>query len=236
MFPSANHSKKKIGLVVLAVAIVAVLGGEKIGALFAKASPEVQAKIEEKKMDRSATAPLEHLPHEGDFVMGNKKAKVAIVEYASLTCPHCAHFHRDVVEKIKEKYLDSGKAFYILRQFPLNEAAMKGAQLVTCIGDKEGAERYYTFTRALFNGQDKWAFQNDFVSAMKLIAQVGGVDNQAVDACLADKALETRILESIKADGDALKISATPTVYINGKQPEKPSLEAVEAMIEEALK
>lgn len=228
----AKSTMKKIGLIVLAVALIAILGGEKIAASL---SPKAQEQIAEQKMDRSAAAPLENLPHEGDFLMGNKHAKVAIVEYASLSCSHCAHFHENVLPKIKEKYIDTGKAFYILRQFPLNEAAMKGAELVTCIGDKEGADRYYAFNRVLFSGQDKWAFQSDFLAGIKLIAQVGGVDNQTVDACVTDKAIETRIIERVKQDTEALKISSTPTVFINGKRPESPALEPVEALIKAAL-
>ncbi len=228
--------KKKLGLFILVAAGVIVLGGGKISELIAKTSPAVQEKIAEKHMDRSASAPLENLPHPGDFVMGDPKAKVAIVEYASLSCPHCAHFSADVVPIIKEKYVDTGKAFYILRQFPLNEPAMKGAELVMCIGDKEGADRYYAFNRVLFNAQDKWAFEKDFVGAMKPMAQVGGVSLEMVDACLADKEIEARILASVKEAAEVLKVNRTPMIFINGKQPEKPAVEDISAMIEEALK
>ncbi len=229
MLPS---TKKKLGLTALAFALLLVLAGDKVAVSF---SPRAQERAAQQRVDRGTTGPLTSLPHPGDFVMGDPKAPVALVEYASLTCSHCAHFHADVLPSLKKNYIDTGKVFYILRQFPLNEPAMKAAQVVTCIGDKEGAERYYAFNRALFNAQRQWAFQQDFLAALKPTLLVGGVDGATVDACAADKMIEARILASIKDAADVLKVNRTPTVFVNGKQPESPTLPLISALVDAAL-
>ena len=101
---------------------------------------------------------LSQAPLSTDYVKGNPDASVVVIEYASLTCPHCAQFFNKQFPTIKEKYIDTGKIRFILRQFPLNEPALKAAVLVDCIGEKEGADRYYTFNHVLFDAQSKWAF------------------------------------------------------------------------------
>lgn len=160
-------------------------------------------------------AALTKAPLSGDFIMGNKGARVTIVEYASLSCPHCAHFHKDVLPELKKKYIDTGKALYILRQFPINEPALKGALLVDCVGQESGADRYYTFVNVLFNAQNKWAFDPNFLASLETFAKVGGVSKEKFDACMVDSTRELKLLKVKQEATDTLKVNHTPYFFIN---------------------
>lgn len=201
------------------------------------AADAANAKAAESKLEPIVDSPLlTDAPLKNDFVMGDKNAPVKLVEYASLSCPHCAHFYNDVVPGLKTKYIETGKVAYILRQFPLNEPAMAGAMLVTCVGEKKGAEQYYTFNRVLFDAQDKWAFDANFKDSLKTFAQVGGVSSAEVDACLNNMEREKTILQSRKDAGEILKVDATPYLFLNG-HPHKggQTLEALSTVIDQLL-
>lgn len=160
---------------------------------------------------------LDDAPLAGDYLMGSKDAPVTLVEYASLSCSHCAHFHKDVLTKLKPDYIDSGKLRYILRQFPLNEPAIAGAMLVHCAGKSGGAERYYQFNDVLFNAQNKWAFDMDYQSSLQTFAEIGGITEEAFETCMADKEQEKAILLVRKRASDELGVSSTPQIFINGR-------------------
>ncbi|MFM9889480.1 MAG: DsbA family protein [Rickettsiales bacterium] len=154
-----------------------------------------------------------------DIIVGDNNALVTIVEYSSLTCPHCAHFHADVLPAIKKEYIDSGKVKLIMRHFPLNEPAVKASQLVECVG-AQGGQRT-NFLKALFETQDKWAFAETYLADLKKIALVGGVDSAAFDSCMANKDLETKILNSRREAAEKLGVNATPSFFIDGVKLEK---------------
>jgi len=139
---------------------------------------------------------------------------VTIVEYASLSCTHCAHFHETVFPELQKEFITPGKVKLVLREFPLNEPAIKAAELVECAG-QNGLERA-NFVKVLFNMQAKWAFDDKFLASLKQIAGVGGIDSAAFDSCMADKALETKILAGRQDAEKNLGVNATPTFFING--------------------
>ncbi len=147
-----------------------------------------------------------------DVVMGKTEAPVTIIEYASLSCTHCAHFHKEELPKLEEKYLKTGKAKLVLRQFPLNEPALKGAILLRCV-DKT---QYYNFNKVLFGMQEKWAFAPDFYNALQTIASVGGVNADMFDACMKNMENEKAVLLSRKQAEEELGIQGTPSFFING--------------------
>ncbi len=149
----------------------------------------------------TAQSLLADAPLPADYYLGKIDAPVTLVEYASFSCPHCAAFHSDVYPTLKEEYIDKGKLLYILRPFPLNEPALKASMLVDCVGEKEGAERYYTFAKVLFNAQKKWAFDHQFLDSLKTFAKVGGVDGETFDACVNDNAREIKLLK-VKLDAN----------------------------------
>lgn len=158
-------------------------------------------------------------PRPNDIILGDNNALVTIVEYSSLTCPHCAHFHTDVLPTVKKEYLDTGKAKLVMRYFPLNEPAVKASQLVECVGAQGGNRT--NFLKALFETQDKWAFAETYLDDLKKIALVGGVDSAAFDSCMANKDLETKILNSRRDAAEKLHVEATPSFFINGVKLEK---------------
>ena len=155
-------------------------------------------------------------PLPSDFVLGKKSAKIVVVEYASLSCPHCAHFSNVVLPELQKKYIDTGKIRYVLRQFPHNEPAFKGAMLLHCVGEKDH-EKYFTFARVLFDAQNKWAFDGGFEQNLQSIAAVGGVSSQEFKACMDNIKLETELLKDKKQAGDELKIDGVPAFFIGGE-------------------
>ena len=165
------------------------------------------------KLDHDA---LSDAPLDSDYVMGSDDAPITLIEYASLSCPHCAKFHTKTLPKLKKEYIETGKLRYILRQFPLNESAMAGAMLVHCVGEKIGADRYYQFNDVLFSAQNKWAFDANFRESLKVFAEVGGVSAAQFDSCLNDGAREKRILVSRKEGTGELKVTGTPFIFLNG--------------------
>lgn len=149
-----------------------------------------------------------------DVVLGKADAPVTIIEYSSLSCPHCAAFHAKVFPEVKKKYIDPGKVKYTNRQLPLNEPALKAGMLVRCVGP----DRTEQFTKVLFQMQDKWAFDNAFVDNLKQIAKVGGVSEEEFDKCMGDKQVEEAVLKSRQNAVDKLNVNSTPTFFINGQE------------------
>jgi protein-disulfide isomerase len=152
-------------------------------------------------------------PRLQDMVIGKADAKVTIIEYASLTCPHCATFHAEVLPALKTEYLDTGKAKLIYRDFPLDNLAFAGAILARC----GGPEKYFTFLNVLFAQQRQWATASDPKAALTQIARLGGVSAEQFDKCLADKALGDYILNARLEGNQKFNVNSTPTLIINGK-------------------
>lgn len=148
-----------------------------------------------------------------DVVIGASDAPVTIVEYSSLSCPHCANFHTNELPELQKELLDTGKAKLVLRQFPLNAPALRGAQLVGCAE----ADQRLNFTKVLFEMQAEWAFTPEFMNSLKQIAAVGGMNEEKFKACMEDKATEEALIASTKAASEKLKINATPSFFVNGE-------------------
>lgn len=159
---------------------------------------------------------IKDAPLRSDFVLGKRNAPVVIVEYASLSCPHCAHFSNTVLPEIEKNYINTGKVAYILRQFPLNEPAMRAAMLVNCVGESS-PEQYYVFNRVLFDAQDRWAFDANFMAGLETIATVGGLSKQQFQNCVNDKDREMKVLQAKKTANDELKLPHTPYIFIDGE-------------------
>ena len=149
-----------------------------------------------------------------DHVLGEPDAPVTIIEYASLSCNHCADFHNTVFPALKEQYINTGKVRFIFRDFPFNAPALRGAMLAHCAG----SQRYYTFLKVLFRTQDKWAFNKEFMKNLQTVAELGGMGGDAFTKCMADTDLETRIITTKKEGFENFEVKATPTFLINGKK------------------
>src|SRR5438552_9942528 len=107
----------------------------------------------------------------GDRILGKADAPITIIEYASLTCPHCAHFDVDVLPKLKEKWIDTGKAKLVFRDFPLDQSALLAATVARC----EPSDKFYGFIDALFKTQGEWGAAKDPRAGLQNLAQLGGM-------------------------------------------------------------
>ncbi|MBC7578244.1 MAG: DsbA family protein [Tardiphaga sp.] len=149
-----------------------------------------------------------------DMAIGSKDATVTITEYASMTCPHCAAFTEQVLPKIKEAFIDTGKVRFVFREFPLDIKAAAGSMLARCIA-KDDAGKYFTVTELLFKTQNDWVMK-DTAASLTRIGKQAGLSQEAVEACLKDQALLDKIAADQKFANEVLKVNSTPTFFING--------------------
>jgi protein-disulfide isomerase len=147
-----------------------------------------------------------------DRVLGSADAPVTIVEYASMTCPHCAHFANDVLPEIKKEWIDTGKVKLVLRDFPLDEPALRAAMIARCAPPG----RFYAFADTFFASQDKWAGAKDYREALARLAKLGGMGKEEFETCLKNTTLENRIVEQRLIASKELEVNSTPTFFING--------------------
>ena len=152
----------------------------------------------------------------GDMVIGADNAPVTIVEYASLTCPHCARFHTETLPKLKSEYVDTGKVKYVFRDFPLDGLALRAAAIAHCAGP----ERYFTFLDVFFQQQANWTRGNDpeqMLASLKRLARTGGMSEAQIDDCLKNHKIQDSILASRMTGEKQFGVKSTPTLLINGQ-------------------
>ena len=150
-----------------------------------------------------------------DMALGPATSPVTITEYASMTCGHCANFHETVFPKIKSEYIDSGKIRWIFREFPLDIKAAAGSMLARCIA-RDDAGKYFAVIDMLFKQQTDWVSKNTTETLMR-IGKQAGLSQQAVEDCLKDQALLDKIAADQKFASEVLKVSSTPSFFINGE-------------------
>jgi protein-disulfide isomerase len=157
-------------------------------------------------------------PNNDDIIYGDKNAPITLIEYASLSCPHCSTFHRESFERLKTDYIDTKKVKFIHRDFPLNQPALSAAMVAICNSrnfQDNKSEKYYTFLKALFKTQDAWAFDEKYVEKLESIAKLDGMSGQSFSSCISDTRLQNQILESRMQAAKILKIQSTPTFFVN---------------------
>ena len=147
-----------------------------------------------------------------DRVLGNPDAPITIIEYASLTCPHCAHFANDVLPELKKKWIDTGKVKLVLRDFPLDEPALRAAMIARCAPP----DRFYAYVDTFFAAQDKWVMARDYREALARLVKLGGMSKDEFDKCLQNTALENKIVEGRLIASKEHDVNSTPTFFING--------------------
>jgi protein-disulfide isomerase len=146
-----------------------------------------------------------------DHVMGDPAAPVTIIEYASLTCGHCAHFYKDVLPQVEKNFIATGKVKLIYRHFPLNATALKASQLAHCLPE----ERFFPFIKTLFENLDKWGMSQDPDAALAQYAKLAGLTQENIDTCLADKKLQDAIVKHRMEAENKFRVQATPTFIIS---------------------
>lgn len=145
--------------------------------------------------------------------LGDPSAKITVIEWFSLTCPHCAAFHLRSLPEIKRRFIDTGQLRLIVRDFPTDGVSLKAHVLAHCAG----GERYFQFVDALLGSQDRWANAKDPIGALKQIAKLGGLSDAQIEACLADRAMEDDILRSRLEAQQKYDVRSTPSFLINGR-------------------
>jgi protein-disulfide isomerase len=148
-----------------------------------------------------------------DMILGDPNAPIEIIEYSSMTCPHCAAFHVNTLPELKAQYLDTGRAKLVFREFPLDRVALGVSVIARCMGE----ERFFDFIDVMFRTQEQWSRSDDPIGEIKKIVRMGGQDPDMVDACLEDQALIDGVLAVRLAGGEQYDISSTPTFIVDGE-------------------
>lgn len=146
--------------------------------------------------------------------VGSSDAKITIIEYASLTCPHCAHFHETTYPELKTQWIDSGKARFVYRHFPLDGLALRAAALTECM---EG-DSFFGFLNLLFASQQSWARASDPIAALQNLAKQAGMDEATSEACLTDDVVITQVLTQRQQASAEFEIDSTPSFIVNDKK------------------
>lgn len=149
-----------------------------------------------------------------DNTLGDPDAPTVLIEYASLSCPHCAHFHETSLPPLKKNWIEEGKLLYVYRDFPTNAPALWAAMLSHCL---EG-EAYFTFLNLLYKQQREWLTAEDPGAALFELGKIAGFDKERFEACLTDEATFARLVAGIKYAEDTYGVDATPTLILNGEK------------------
>lgn len=152
-------------------------------------------------------------PALGDIPLGDSDAPLTVIEYASFTCPHCAHFHEDTFPQVKENYIDTGKVRFILREVYFDPYGLWAAMIARCGGERP----YYAIVDQIFSQQDKWVEAEDRAAALQRIGRVNGLSSKEMRACLSDRQYAERLVERYKQTAGADDVESTPSFMIAGE-------------------
>mgnify|MGYP002734037528 CR=1 FL=1 len=149
-----------------------------------------------------------------DMALGDPNAPVKIVEYMSMTCPHCATFHNTTFEEIKTKYIDTGKVYFIVREFPFDPRAAAAFMLARCAPETQ----YHSFISVLLKQQQSWATAQDARGALLQMSKLAGFSQETFEACLTNQKLLDDVNTTMQRGASEFGINSTPTFIINGKK------------------
>ncbi|MGQ3046385.1 MAG: DsbA family protein [Niveispirillum sp.] len=145
-----------------------------------------------------------------DITYGSEKAPITVVEYASLSCPHCAHFHSDILPKLKARFIDNGQVRLVVKDIPNNAPGLRAAQLARCLGD----DKHARLADVLFKTQAQW-LNNDFMNGLARIGALAGVGPAQFQACMANRQVEDFMIRRQQEAGQRWQVMGTPTFIIN---------------------
>ncbi len=223
-----TFSRNQIMIMLAAIAIV-------LGVVFAATRSDSSKIGVAEATSNSGDSRLAELLKPGPLeenAFGNPQAAVTIIEYSSMTCGHCAKFHKTVLPKLKEKYIDTGKVRYIIREFPLDDLARGAFMLARCAGPV----RYLSFVDTLYAKQEEWAFTSDPLSKLRELSKQAGFTEERFNQCLRDQNLLDGI-NRVQERGETFGVRSTPTFFINGQMLRGAnSVEAFEKIIDPLLK
>jgi protein-disulfide isomerase len=169
-----------------------------------------------------------------DFSIGAPDAAVKMVEYASFTCPHCAHFHETVFKDLKRDYIDTGKVHFTLREVYFDRYGLWSAMMARCGGDL----KYFGIADILFSTQAEWAGSEDptaVVNNIKTIGLSAGLTADQLDVCMQDAAMADAMVKQFEVNMQTDQIEGTPTLFINGEKHGNMSYEELKVLLDAAL-
>ncbi|POO56429.1 DsbA family protein [Agrobacterium rosae] len=206
-FPEFNITRRTLlGGVALAAVAAALPFALTPGVALAQDLPESSGNV-----DMAAVMKPGPLPDRG---LGDVNAPVKIVEYMSMTCPHCAHFHNTTFDEIKKKYIDTGKVYFVIREFPFDPRAAAAFMLARCAPEQQ----YYPFVSMLFKQQQSWATAQDARAALLQMSKMAGFSQETFEACLTNQKLLDDVNATMQRGATEFGVNSTPTFIINGKR------------------
>lgn len=143
--------------------------------------------------------------------MGKDNAPVTLTEFASLSCPHCAHFYKETFPKLKTEYIDTGKVRYTYIDFPLNGPALNAAAVALCVPE----DKYFNYVEYLFKTQEQWAFAPDSSKILIQNAKLLGANGDKLNQCYQSNELKAALAERMKTEGEKYGVESTPSFVIN---------------------
>ena len=188
-----------------------LVGASVVALLVAVGGVEALIEAQPAAAQSATAAELLVPPPLGDRTLGKDDAPVTVVEYASMTCPHCAHFHETTYPELKKRYIDTGKVRFIFREFPLDQLALAAFLLARCAGP----DKYFPMIDTLFQLQKEWVTQKP-LGPLLAIAKQAGMSEQAFNECLQDQKLVDGI-EDVRQRAMKLNVQSTPSFFVNGK-------------------
>jgi protein-disulfide isomerase len=188
-----------------AAAMIALAGANAANLAFSRGAKADPGETDQAELAKAGPA--------GDVVLGSDKAPVTVIEYASMTCPHCAHFSMTTFPELQKRYIDTGKVRFIFREFPLDALAAAGFMLARCAGK----DKFIPVIEALFAKQPEWMVKEP-IAPLREIAKQFGFTEQSFDACLANQKVLDDIQEVRDRAAGKLGVNSTPTFFINGKR------------------
>ena len=188
-------------------------------AVYGTANAAVEMPQSDGDVDMAAVLKPGELP---EMALGKADAPVQIVEYMSMTCPHCAHFHNTTFDEIKKKYVDTGKARFIIREFPFDPAAAAAFMLARCNASDPAQlstpEQYFPMVSMLFKQQQTWAAADDRRAALLQMSKLAGFSEDSFTKCLTNQKLLDEVNATRERGSKEFGVNATPTFLINGKR------------------
>ena len=226
---------KKLGVAALSLVILGGLGLWAAG----NRAPEISVLSPTAALAQETTAPAAPATATAaieikDFTMGAADAKVKITEYASFTCPHCAHFHADVFGKLKADYIDTGKVLFEYREVYFDRYGLWAAMMARCGGEM----RYFGITDILFDTQQEWAATDDptvVIENLKKIGRTAGMDDAAMDICMKDTTMADAMVAHFETNFKADGIEGTPSFVINGVKHSNMSYDDLKTVLDAEL-
>jgi len=149
-----------------------------------------------------------------DMGEGDVNAPVTIIEYASLTCSHCADFYMNTMPTLREKYIKTGKVHYIIREVTGDPRALAASMLTRCVAE----DKFFPFLQLLFEKQDEWAFAQDGKTPLMRFAKMAGLDDKQFEACLTNEKMFKQFQQTTEQSLKQFDIQVTPTIFINGEK------------------